>query len=82
MPYIGNVPKYGDTIDNFKQLDSISSYTWTFDASSVVNVTTNKFTAISHRFLTGQKVTYNKGGIGGSVIGGLADGSYLSLIHI
>ena len=76
MPYIGNVPKYGDTVDNFKQLDSISSYTLSFDASSVVNVTTNKFTAISHRFLTGQKVTYNKGGIGGSAIGGLADGSY------
>ena len=78
MPYIGNVPKYGDTVDNFKQLDSISSYTLSFDASlaSVVNVTTNKFTSVSHRFLTGQKVTYDIGGIGGSAIGGLADGSY------
>jgi hypothetical protein len=78
MPYIGNVPKYGDTIDNFKKLDDISSYTWTFDASlaSVVNVTTNKFTSLSHRFVQGQKVTYDQGGMPGTPIGGLSDGSY------
>ena len=71
MPYIGNVPKYGDTIDNFKQLDSISSYTWTFDSSlaSVINTTTNKFTLLSHRFVQGQRVTYHPGL--GTAIGGL-----------
>ncbi len=76
MPYIGNVPKYGDTIDNFKRLDDISSYTWTFDASlaSVVNVTTNKFTSLSHRFVQGQRVTYASNG--GNSPGGLSDGVY------
>ena len=71
MPYIGNVPKYGDTIDNFKQLDSISSYTWTFDSSlaSVINTTTNKFTLLSHRFVQGQRVTYHPSL--GTAIGGL-----------
>ena len=76
MPYIGNVPKYGDTIDNFKRLDDISSYTWTFDASlaSVVNITTNKFTSLSHRFVQGQRVTYASNG--GNSPGGLSDGVY------
>ena len=71
MPYIGNVPKYGDTIDNFKQLDSISSYTLTFDSSlaSVINTTTNKFTLLSHRFVQGQRVTYHPSL--GTAIGGL-----------
>jgi len=76
MPYIGNVPKYGDTIDNFKKLDDISSYTWTFDASlaSVINLTSNKFTSLSHRFVQGQRVTYASNG--GNSPGGLSDGVY------
>ena len=41
MPYIGNVPKYGDTASNFKILDDLSSYVWTFDSSlpSFVDIT-------------------------------------------
>ena len=81
MPYIGNVPKYGDTIDNFKQLDSISSYTWTFDSSlaSVINTTTNKFTLLSHRFVQGQRVTYSTGG--GIAIGALTHNASYYIIR-
>ena len=66
MPYIGNIPKYGDTARNFKQLDDISSYTWTFDGSSagVVDITNNTITSVSHRFVYGQRVTYTNGGGG------------------
>ena len=80
MPYIGNVPKYGDTIDNFKKLDDISSYTYRFDSSlaSIINIATNKFTVISHRFVQGQRVTYNPGM--GNVIGGLVSSTAYYII--
>ena len=76
MPYIGNPAVVGDSANTFKLLDDIASFTVTFDAtdSSVVSIANNTLTFNNHRFVTGQKVTYNDGG--GTAIGGLADGSY------
>ena len=74
MPYIGNVPKYGDNASNFQTLDDIRSYINTFDSSStsIVNLTDDSLTFNSHRYITGQRVTYNNGG--GSSITGLTSG--------
>ena len=76
MPYIGNQAVVGDSANTFKLLDDIVSFTVTFDAtdSSVVSIANNTLTFNNHRFVTGQKVTYNDGG--GTAIGGLSDGSY------
>ena len=76
MPYIGNQAVVGDSANTFKLLDDISSFTVTFDAtdSGVVSIANNTLTFNNHRFVTGQKVTYNDGG--GTAIGGLSDGSY------
>ena len=75
MPYLGQSPSKGDE-NNFKILDDISSYTLTFDGSdaSVVSAANDTITSLNHRFVQGQRVTYNKGG--GSVIVGLSDGVY------
>ena len=75
MPYIGQRPTKGDE-NNFKILDDISSYTLTFDGSdsSVVSAANDTITSLNHRFVQGQRVTYNKGG--GTVITGLSDGVY------
>ena len=76
MPYIGNPLVIGDSTNTFKLLDDIASFTVTFDAtdSDVVSIANNTITLNNHRFVTGQKVTYNDGG--GTAIGGLSDGSY------
>ena len=76
MPYIGNQAVVGDSANTFRLLDDITSFTVTFDAtdSDVVSISGNTLTFNNHRFVTGQKVTYNDGG--GTAIGGLADGSY------
>ena len=76
MPYIGNPLVIGDSTNTFKLLDDIASFTVTFDAtdSDVVSIANNTLTFNNHRFVTGQKVTYNDGG--GTAIGGLSDGSY------
>jgi len=75
MSYIGNTPTYGDTTGNFKILDDIASYTQTFDGSSasVVSLADDTLTFNSHRFITGQRVTYTHGG--GTAIGGLTSGT-------
>ena len=75
MPYIGQRPSKGDE-NNFKILDDISSYTLTFDGSdsSVVSDANDTITSLTHRFVQGQRVTYNKGG--GTAIAGLSDGVY------
>ena len=75
MPYIGNSHVVGDHINNFKVLDDISSYTETFDGSStnVVSTSDETLRIIGHRFVQGQRVTYNNGG--GSNIGGLSSGT-------
>ncbi len=76
MPYIGNPAVVGDSANTFKLLDDIVSFTVTFDAtdSDVVSISGDTLTFNNHRFVTGQKVTYNDGG--GTAIGGLSDGSY------
>ena len=76
MAYLGNQPVVGDSANTFKVLDDITSFTVTFDATSsdVVSIANDTLTFSNHRFITGQKVTYNDGG--GTAIGGLADGSY------
>ena len=75
MPYIGNSHIVGDHINNFKVLDDISSYTATFDGSStdVVSTANETLRIAEHRFVQGQRVTYNNGG--GSNIGGLSSGT-------
>ena len=75
MPYIGNNHIVGDHINNFKVLDDISSYTATFDGSStnVVSTSDETLRIAEHRFVQGQRVTYNNGG--GSNIGGLSSGT-------
>jgi len=64
MPYIGNPPVNGDSNNSFKVLDDITSYTLTFNGSSasIVSVANNTITYNSHRFITGQRVTYNTTG--------------------
>ena len=80
MPYIGNVPKYGDTASNFKTLDDIKSYVWTFDASltSFVDINNDTLMQNSHRFVQGQRVTYNVGS--GNSIGGLSNNNVYYVI--
>ena len=75
MPYIGNSHVVGDHTSNFKVLDDISSHTATFDgsASAVVSTADETIRIINHRFLQGQRVTYNNGG--GGNIGGLTSGT-------
>ena len=76
MAYLGNQPVVGDSANTFRLLDDITSFTVTFDAtdSDVVSISGDTLTFNNHRFVTGQKVTYNDGG--GTAIGGLSDGSY------
>ena len=75
MPYIGNNHIVGDHVNNFKVLDDISTYTATFDgsSSSVVSTTDETIRIPEHRFIQGQRVTYNNGG--GGNIGGLSSGT-------
>ena len=76
MPYLGQRPSKGDE-NNFKILDNISSHTLTFDGTdaSIVSAANDTITLRNHRFVQGQRVTYNKGS-GGTVIPGLSDGVY------
>ena len=75
MPYLGNQHIVGDSVNNFKVLDDISSFTATFDGSSasVVSTANETIKVLKHRFVQGQRVTYNNGG--GSNIGGLTSGT-------
>ena len=75
MPYIGNSHVVGDHTSNFKVLDDISSHTATFDgsASAVISTADETIRIINHRFIQGQRVTYNNGG--GGNIGGLTSGT-------
>lgn len=79
MSYLGNQPATGEN-NSFKILDNLSSYTLTFDGSSVSVVSTvdNTITQNNHRFTTGQRVTYTDGS--GSPIGGLSDGGVYYII--
>ena len=78
MSYIGQQPATGDN-NSFRILDSISSYTQTFDGSSsaVVSTANSTLTFTGHRFITGQRVTYSTTG---TTIGGLSSGSVYYVI--
>ena len=78
MPYIGQVPATGEN-NSFKILDDITSYTLTFDGSSasVVSVSSDTITQNTHRFITGQRVTYSTTG---TAIGGLTSGTAYYII--
>tara|TARA_Y100001978_G_scaffold66316_1_gene59487 strand:+ start:1022 stop:2626 length:1605 start_codon:yes stop_codon:yes gene_type:complete len=82
MAYLGNQPIIGDSINKFKILDDISTFTLTFDGSSAntVSVANDTIIAPNHRFITGQKVTYSDGG--GTVITGLTDGTSYFIIKV
>ena len=75
MAYIGLKPTAGEN-NSFRILDTLSSFTATFDGSSasIVSLAADTINIPEHRFLTGQRVTYNDGG--GTAITGLADGVY------
>ena len=79
MAYIGHSPSTGED-NNFKILDDISSYTLTFDgsSSSVVSAANDTIYSYDHRFVQGQRVTYNNGG--GGNINGLTSGSVYFVI--
>ena len=81
MPYLGNQHIVGDSVNNFKVLDDISSFTATFDgsATSVVSTANNTIRVPKHRFVQGQRVSYNNGG--GSNIGGLTSGTAYYVIY-
>ena len=81
MPYLGNQHIVGDSVNNFKVLDDISSFTATFDgsAASVVSTANETIRVPKHRFVQGQRVTYNNGG--GSNIGGLTSGTAYYVIE-
>ena len=81
MPYLGNQHIVGDSVNNFKVLDDISSFTATFDgsAASVVSTANETIKVPKHRFVQGQRVTYNNGG--GSNIGGLSSGTAYYVIE-
>ena len=75
MAYIGLKPTAGEN-NSFRILDTLSSFTATFDGSSasIVSVADDTISIPEHRFITGQRVTYNDGG--GTAITGLSDGVY------
>ena len=75
MAYIGLKPTAGEN-NSFRILDTLSSFTATFDGSSasIVSLAADTISIPEHRFLTGQRVTYNDGG--GTAITGIADGVY------
>ena len=80
MPYIGQSPATGEA-NSFKTLDNIASYTLTFDGSSAstVSLANDTITERNHRFVTGQRVTYNDGGE--TAITGLSDGVYYIIVE-
>ena len=81
MPYLGNQHIVGDSVNNFKVLDDISSFTATFDgsAASVVSTANETIKVLKHRFVQGQRVVYNNGGR--SNIGGLTSGTAYYVIQ-
>ena len=80
MAYIGLKPTAGEN-NSFRILDTLSSFTATFNGSSasIVSVANDTISIPEHRFITGQRVTYNDGG--GTAITGLADGVYYIIKH-
>ena len=81
MPYLGNNHIVGDSVNNFKVLDDISSFTATFDgsAASVVSTANDTIRIPKHRFVQGQRVLYVNAS--GGNIGGLSSGSFYYIIY-
>ena len=75
MAYLGIRPTAGEN-NSFRILDTLSTFTATFDgsSSSIVSLAADTISLPEHRFITGQRVTYNDGG--GTAITGLSDGVY------
>ena len=80
MAYIGLKPTAGEN-NSFRILDTLSSFTATFNGSSasIVSVADDTISIPEHRFITGQRVTYNDGG--GTAITGISDGVYYIIKH-
>ncbi len=80
MAYLGNSPTSPSSVDSFRLLDDIKTYTFTFNGASpsVVSTSNDAIVKNDHRFLPGQKVTYTNGG--GSDIGGLANNTSYYII--
>jgi hypothetical protein len=78
MAYIGLKPTAGEN-NSFRILDTLSSFTATFNgsSSSIVDLGSDTINIPEHRFITGQRVTYNDGG--GTAITGLSDGVYYAI---
>ena len=60
MAYIGLKPTAGEN-NSFRILDTLSTFTATFDgsSSSIVSLAADTISIPDHRFVTGQRVTYN-----------------------
>ncbi len=82
MAYLGNRPATGEN-NAFRILDDISSHVVSFDGSSasVVSLANDTITITDdkHRYVTGQRITYGKGG--GTVITGLTDATAYYVIR-
>ena len=82
MAYLGNRPATGEN-NAFRILDDISSHVVSFDGSSASVVyldnDTITITEDKHRYVTGQRITYGKGG--GTVITGLTDATAYYVIR-
>ena len=81
MAYIGLRPTAGEN-NSFRILDTLSSFTATFDGSSasVVSLSADTINIPEHRFVTGQRVKYTHGG--GGVITGLNQNGFYFIIVI
>ena len=81
MAYIGLRPTAGEN-NSFRILDTLSSFTATFDgsSSSIVTLGTDTIRINDHRFVTGQRVKYTHGG--GAAITGLNHNGFYFVIVI
>ena len=81
MAYIGLKPTAGEN-NSFRILDTLSSFTATFDgsSSSIVTLGTDAIRINDHRFVTGQRVKYTHGG--GAAITGLNHNGFYFVIVI
>ena len=81
MAYIGLKPTAGEN-NSFRILDTLSSFTATFDgsSSSIVTLGTDTIRINDHRFVTGQRVKYTHGG--GAAITGLNHNGFYFIIVI
>jgi len=81
MAYIGLKPTAGEN-NSFRILDTLSSFTATFDgsSSSIVTLGTDTIRINDHRFVTGQRVKYTHGG--GAAITGLNHNGFYFVIVV